>query len=149
MVETQREGRDIHSVFRQKISVYDSDLSGVKVSKRGILLEELSATGRKKHWREQCGADVDQNEYLIGFKEYLDSFSYGPNDESYTESTIAHYYREIRPWFNSDAEIDRVVECVKVNVERFESDRSLLRNGNELNAARRFLEYYEKEVAPA
>jgi len=150
MVETQREGRDIHSVFRQKIDTYRSGLSGVKVSKRGILLEELSATGRKKHWREQCAADVDQNEYLIGFKEYLDSYSYGPKHESYTESTIDQYYRTIRPWFNSNAEIDRVVECVKETIKSHEGNTSLDKSlVNELNAARRFLEYYEKEAASA
>ena len=150
MVETQREGRAIHSIFRQQIYLYDSDLSGVKVSKRGILLEELSATGRKKHWREQCEADVDQNEYLIGFKEYLDSYSYGPNHESYTESTIKQYYRDIRGWFVSHAEIDRVIECVKEDIERLEGDTNLDKSFvNKLNASRRFLEYYDKEVAPA
>mmetsp|Transcript_8505 Transcript_8505/g.28535 ORF Transcript_8505/g.28535 Transcript_8505/m.28535 type:complete len:310 (-) Transcript_8505:52-981(-) len=150
MVETQREGRDIHSVFRQKINIYRSDLSGVKVSKRGILLEELSATGRNQYRREQRAADVDQNEYLIGFKSYLDSYSYGPNHESYTGSTIDQYYGAIRPWFNSNAEIDRVVECVKETIKSLEGNKSLDKSlVNKLNAARRFLEYYEKEVAPA
>ena len=147
MVETQREGRAIHSIFRQQIYLYDSDLSGVKVSKRGILLEELSATGRKKHWREQCEADVDQNEYLIGFKSYLDALRYVGEGEDYAEGTIKKFYGHIRRWFVSHAEIDRVVECVKENIARLKNDENHSNaNAEARRASERFLDYYDEHA---
>jgi hypothetical protein len=117
MVEEQRESPKIHAEFRQAIDVYQQGLDCHKVSKRGIPLDCMSNTGRKKRYRQQSAVDPDEIEHLKAFKVWLENHEYEPGKKLHQESVRA-YYAIIRRYFVSDADIGDIIKEVKDLVER-------------------------------
>ena len=112
MSKKQRESPVVHSEFVQSIDVYARNLEDVKISKRGLRLGDLSATGRKQRARERRAVNPDHNPFLQAFKEWLSVYEHADN-QRYAQASVESYYTDARRWFTSDADIDDIYPLVK------------------------------------
>ena len=156
MVEMQRRELNTHCKFRQKIEVYRNNLSGIKISKRGLELTDLSETGRAIHDRERMNAYINENmrPYLDGYRKYLEQYKYkeGQNLKKYASESVNSYFLVVRRYFlKCDTIQDVAIKCKGI-----ESEYGTTKDGgaiptehhNELQSSRRFLEYYERKSIP-
>ena len=156
MVEMQRRELNTHCKFRQKIEVYRNNLSGIKISKRGLELTDLSETGRAIHDRERMNAEINENmrPYLDGYRKYLEQYKYkeGQNLKKYASESVNSYFLVVRRYFlKCDTIQDVAIKCKGI-----ESEYGMTKDGgaiptehhNELQSSRRFLEYYERKSIP-
>ena len=144
MSKKQRESPVVHSEFIQSINVHARNLEDVKISKRGLRLGDLSATGRKQRAREKLSVNPDHIPFLQDFKEWLSVYEHADN-ERYATSTVESYYGIVKQWFTSDAE----VETIHVLVQNRLAQLTAIGNPtgvhhNHIQANKRFCEFYEE-----
>ena len=144
MSKKQRESPVVHSEFIQSINVHARNLEDVKISKRGLRLGDLSATGRKQRAREKLSVNPDHIPFLQDFKEWLSVQEYRLN-QRYAQASVESYYGIVRQWFTSDAE----VETIHVLVQRRLAELTAIENPtpvhhNHIQANKRFCEFYDE-----
>lgn len=131
-------------------------MSGIKISKRGLELTDLSETGRAIHDRERMNAEINENmrPYLDGYRKYLEQYKYkeGQNLKKYASESVNSYFLVVRRYFlKCDTIQDVAIKCKGI-----ESEYGMTKDGgaiptehhNELQSSRRFLEYYERKSIP-
>ena len=144
MSKKQRESPVVHSEFIQSINVHARNLEDVKISKRGLRLGDLSATGRKQRAREKLSVNPDHIPFLQDFEEWLRVYEYRLNSR-YAQASVESYYGIVRQWFTSDAE----VETIHVLVQRRLAELTAIENPtpvhhNHIQANKLLCEFYEE-----
>ena len=144
MSKKQRESPVVHSEFIQSINVHARNLEDVKISKRGLRLGDLSATGRKQRAREKLSVNPYHIPFLQDFEEWLRVYEYRLNHR-YAQASVESYYGIVRQWFTSDAE----VETIHVLVQRRLAELTAIENPtpvqhNHIQANKRFCEFYDE-----
>ena len=144
MSKKQRESPVVHSEFIQSINVHARNLEDVKISKRGLRLGDLSATGRKQRAREKLSVNPDHIPFLQDFKEWLSVQEYRLN-QRYAAASVESYFMDSRRWFTSGADIDDIYPLVKERIALLEdaSERDGVHQ-NEISANKLLCEFYEE-----
>ena len=144
MSKKQRESPVVHSEFRQSIDVYARNLEDVKITKRGLRLGELSATGKRQRAKEKLAVHPDHNPFLQAFKEWLSVYEYAPN-QRYAPATVENYYAIVRRWFTSDAEVQTIHARVQNKLtELADIEHPNPAEHNHINANQRFCDFYKE-----
>ena len=140
MVDRQRADPKPHCEFRQRIEVFASELDKAKVSKRGILMSELSRTGQEQRRREQLALELDQLPVLVEFKAWLEKQPVRPGrEDTLAASTVQNYYNHVRRLFVNDATVEDVLVRARATITQPRSkDVSSSEYMNELSAMRYF-----------
>ena len=144
MSKKQRESPVVHSEFIQSINVHARNLEDVKISKRGLRLGDLSATGRKQRAREKLSVNPDHIPFLQDFKEWLSVQEYRLN-QRYAAASVESYFMDSRRWFTSGADIDDIYPLVKERIDQLEdaSQRDGVHH-NEIVANKLLCKFYEE-----
>ena len=144
MSKKQRDSPVVHSEFRQSIKVHARNLEDVKITKRGLRLGELSATGSRQRARERLAVNPDHIPFLQDFKEWLSTYEYSDN-QRYATASVESYYNIVRQWFTSDTEVETIHVCVQNRLAQLAAiEGPTPVHHNEIQANRRFCEFYEE-----
>jgi hypothetical protein len=143
MVDRQRADPKPHCEFRQRIEVFASELDKAKVSKRGILMSELSRTGQEQRRREQLALELDQLPVLVEFKAWLEKQPVrAGHADTLAASTVDHYYGHVKRRFFNDAGVEDVEEQARITIERLRTKINMTSTeSDELNAMRYFRKF--------
>ena len=142
MVEKQRAHPKPHCEFQKEIAVFAKDLDKTKVSKRRILLAELSRTGEKQRMREGGELEVDQHPILVGLKAWLKE-----QPLLKEKSTRDNYYSKVRPGFLNGAEVEDVERNARDTIKQLENKTNITKpDRNTLQAMRYFVKYREETL---
>ena len=144
MSKKQRESPVVHSEFIQSINVHARNLEDVKISKRGLRLGDLSATGRKQRAREKLSVHPDHIPFLQDFKKWLSEHLL-LRDLRDLESSVNHYYGIVKEWFTSDEEVETIHERVQRKLAELTAIENLTGvQYNQMQANQCFCEFYDE-----
>ena len=144
MSKKQRESPVVHSEFIQSINVHARNLEDVKISKRGLRLGDLSATGRKQRAREKLSVNPDHIPFLQDFKKWLSEHLL-LRDLRDLESSVNHYYGIVKEWFTSDEEVKTIHARVRRKLDTLNAIENLTGvQYNQMQANQCFCEFYDE-----
>jgi len=144
MSKKQRESPVVHSEFIQSINVHARKLEDVKISKRGLRLGDLSATGRKQRAREKLSVHPDHIPFLQDFKKWLSEHLL-LRDLRDLESSVNHYYGIVKEWFTSDEEVKTIHARVRRKLDTLNAIENLTGvQYNQMQANQCFCEFYDE-----
>ena len=142
MVEEQRRSPLIHAEFRQNIKVFAEGLEKTRVSKRNILLGELSRTGRLRAEQKEREEIADRDPALRRFKTWLKEYRWGQRKLPFSENTVDTYYRIVREFFFDQDDVSVVKQRAEDELERIRAIANRTSaEGDKYSATRRFVEF--------
>jgi hypothetical protein len=145
MVEKQRAHPKPHGEFRQEIDVFAKNLDKTKVSKRGILLAELSRTGQQRRRREEHALEVDQHPVLVDFAAWLVRQEVRPGC-TLAASTVENYYRNVRLRFINGYEVEDVEEGARHTINQLGNNTNITSGESDTLQAMRYFVKYREEI---
>jgi len=117
-------------------------LEKTRVSKRNILLGELSRTGRLRAEQKEREEIADRDPALRRFKTWLKEYRWGQRKLPFSENTVDTYYRIVREFFFDQDDVDVVKQRAEEELERIRAIANRTSaEGDKYSATRRFVEF--------